>query len=162
MPHIHTAPGQVDHTVEVFVVNGDRVLLRKHDKFGIWLSVGGHIELYEDPTEAALREVREEVGLDVELVGARKPRDFDEPGYVELVPPVFVNRVKITEDHDHVTYTYFARWLGGDIQTEGPNDEVRWFTLEELTANEVAIKQSIRHYARSALEALASSNEAAV
>jgi 8-oxo-dGTP pyrophosphatase MutT (NUDIX family) len=68
MAHIHTKPGQVDHTVEVFVVSGGKVLLRKHDKYGIWLSVGGHIELDEDPNQAALREVKEEVGLDTELL----------------------------------------------------------------------------------------------
>src|SRR3989344_1951021 len=33
----------------------------------IWLSVGGHIEHDEDPSQAAIREVKEEVGLDVKL-----------------------------------------------------------------------------------------------
>ena len=65
MPHIHE---KVDFTVEVFIVYKDKVLLRKHDKYGIWLSVGGHIELDEDPVQAALREVKEEVCLNIELI----------------------------------------------------------------------------------------------
>ena len=59
MPHIHE---KIDFTAEVFIVHHNRVLLRLHDKYNIWLSVGGHIELNEDPMEAAIREVKEEVG----------------------------------------------------------------------------------------------------
>ena len=57
----------MDFCAETFIVYKNTVLLRKHDKLKRWLSVGGHIELYEDPSEAAVREVKEEVGLDVEL-----------------------------------------------------------------------------------------------
>ena len=67
MAHIHE---KIYFTVEVFVVYGNKVLLRKHDKYGIWLSVGGHIELDEDPNQAALREVREEVGRIVQASGS--------------------------------------------------------------------------------------------
>lgn len=38
MPHIHE---KIDFTVEVFIVYNNKVLLRKHDKYGIWLSVDG-------------------------------------------------------------------------------------------------------------------------
>ena len=54
MPHIHD---NIDFTAEVFVVYKGRVLLRKHDKYKMWLSVGGHIEPDEDPNQAAVREV---------------------------------------------------------------------------------------------------------
>ncbi len=36
MPHIHE---KIDFTAEVFIVNSDKVLLRKHDKYKFWLSV---------------------------------------------------------------------------------------------------------------------------
>lgn len=64
MPHIHD---KIDFCSETFVVYKGTILLRKHDKNKIWRSVGGHIELDEDPNEAAVREVKEEVGLDVVL-----------------------------------------------------------------------------------------------
>lgn len=57
----------IDNTVEVLIFYEDKVLLRFHDKYEIWLSVGGHIEVDEDINQAALREVLEEVGLEVEL-----------------------------------------------------------------------------------------------
>lgn len=66
MPHLHE---KIDFVSSVYIVNGDAVLLRKHDKYKMWLPPGGHIELDEDPSEAAIREAKEEVGLDVTLSG---------------------------------------------------------------------------------------------
>ena len=71
MPHIHD---KIDFTVAIFVVQQAKVLLVHHRALGKWLPLGGHIELDEDPEQAALREAREESGLDVELLGERPPR----------------------------------------------------------------------------------------
>src|SRR5512133_1197460 len=105
MPHLHE---KIDFTVEVFVVHNGKVLLRKHDKYNIWLSVGGHIELDEDPNQAAVREVKEEVGLDVELVDTRAA-DISTAECRDLIPPVGLNRNRISPTHEHVTLSYFAR-----------------------------------------------------
>ncbi len=153
MPHIHTQPGQVDHTVEVFVVCGGNVLLRKHDKYGIWLSVGGHIELDEDPNQAALREVKEEVGLDVELYSRQKLPANGQKDYRELIPPVFLNRHRINDSHEHVTYTYFAASQTQVVSPEKSTDEWRWATKAELSENKYGLKPHIRRYALAALEA---------
>jgi len=75
MAHIHE---KIDFTVAIFVVHDARVLLILHRKLGKWLPLGGHIELDEDPEIAALREAKEESGLDVELIGERPPTT--EPG----------------------------------------------------------------------------------
>ena len=61
MAHIHTEPGQIDFVVNVYVVYKNKVLLRFHEKYFLWLSVGGHVELNETPEVAAVREVKEEV-----------------------------------------------------------------------------------------------------
>src|SRR3989344_5859609 len=103
MPHIHE---KIDFTAEVFIVHQDKVLLRKHDKYKIWLSIGGHIELDEDPNQAALREVKEEVGLGVDLYNPHSTPFPISSG--ELIPPIFVNRHRINEKHEHVTLVYFA------------------------------------------------------
>jgi 8-oxo-dGTP pyrophosphatase MutT (NUDIX family) len=50
-------------------VNEDAVLLRYHDKYDMWATPGGHIDAGQDANEAALREVWEEVALQVELIG---------------------------------------------------------------------------------------------
>src|SRR5579883_1980028 len=104
MPHVHDL---IDFTVEVFIVHNHRVLLRKHDKYKIWLSVGGHIELNEDPNEAALREVKEEVGLHIKLDDSRR-KSRAEDKTKELIPPYFLNRNRVSPTHEHITLVYFA------------------------------------------------------
>lgn len=151
MPHIHD---KIDDTVEVLIVYNNKVLLRRHDKHDIWLSVGGHIELDEDPNQAAIREVKQEVGLDIELVG--DVPQFEEEGYTELIPPRFLNRHPINPTHEHVTQTYFARSQTDKInpsETE-VSRELKWFTRKELKDNQYSIKDSIIFYALSALEEL--------
>ena len=70
MAHIHE---KIDFTVAIFVVHDAKILLIHHRKLDKWLPLGGHIELEEDPEQAALRETKEESGLDVELLGERPP-----------------------------------------------------------------------------------------
>ena len=106
MPHIHE---KVDFCVEVFIVHNNKVLLRMHDKYHIWLSIGGHIELHEDPNQAALREVQEEVGLNVQLADDLLPKIKGDTAYKELIPPKFMNRHRINDTHEHVALVYFAR-----------------------------------------------------
>ena len=70
MAHIHET---IDFTVALFVVHNGKVLLVHHRNLNKWLPLGGHIELDEDPETAGLREAREESGLEVELLGERRP-----------------------------------------------------------------------------------------
>jgi 8-oxo-dGTP pyrophosphatase MutT (NUDIX family) len=156
VPHIHVGQGEVDFTVEVFVVFKDRVLLRLHDKLGFWLSVGGHIELHEDPAQAALREVREEVGLDVVLDDSHMLYRQVVDGYVELPPPVFMCRVRMSDSHDHVTMTYFARASTDEVRPSGSDrsETWRWVTRADLDDPELALDESLKVYASTALARL--------
>ena len=54
-------------TVGVFIFNpsGDLLLLKSHKWPGKYVVPGGHVELGERIEEAVIREVKEEVGLDV-------------------------------------------------------------------------------------------------
>ncbi len=153
MPHINE---KIDFTAEVFIVYNNKVLLRKHDKYEIWLSVGGHVELDDDPNQAAVREVSEEVGLDVELYHSKDYSLEEEDGYRELIPPVFMNRHRINETHEHVTFVYFAKANTDKLvlsETE-KSDGCKWFTSEELDEEEYGVKDHIKMYAKSALETL--------
>lgn len=154
MLHIHD---KIDFTTEVFVVFQNKVLLRKHDKYKIWLSVGGHIELDEDPTQAAIREVKEKVGIDVRLFGQPiSVGDEGESGYRELLPPRFMNRHHISDTHDHVTLTYFALAKTDSIrnQDDEHSDELKWFSKEELIDPKFGIRDSVQKYALAALQTI--------
>ena len=146
MSHIHE---KIDFTVEVFVVYKNKVLLRLHDKYKIWLSVGGHIELDEDPNQAALREVKEEVGLDVKLIGNFKPKIIREK-YKELIPPKFINIHQVNPTHQHVTLTYFAKTSKNKIKPENIEDHWKWVTNKELDLMD--LKPDIKYYAKTALK----------
>lgn len=153
MPHLHE---KIDYTVDVFIVNGDAVLLRKHDKYKLWLTPGGHIELDEDPTQAAVREVKEEAGLEVQLAG-KPPTISEGAGYKELLAPRFMNIHSINDTHKHISLIYFATSSTRDMsqgETE-VSDEMKWFTASELDDSSYGIGETIRHYAHSALEELA-------
>lgn len=153
MPHIHE---KIDFTVEVFIVYKNKVLLRKHDKLKIWLSVGGHIELDEDPNEAAHREIMEEVGLKVELVGNKKGEYGIDDTYHELLPPRFLGRNQYNSIHEHIVFVYFAKTQNDVIAPTYENDkseECRWFTKEEIEAEEIVA--NVRFYALEALKELA-------
>lgn len=154
MAHIHE---KIDWTVEVFIVNEGAVLLRMHDKYKFWLSVGGHIELDEEPTQAALREVKEEVGLTVKLIG--EPMQATEgEGYREILPPRFMNIHNINETHQHISLVYFATTTSREIVESVEREKssgVRWFTRDDLNDPRFGLRQTIKHYALAALEAAA-------
>ncbi len=149
MAHIHD---KIDFTVEVFIVCAGKVLLRKHDKYGIWLSVGGHIELDEDPVQAAHREVKEEVGLDITLVDTHQKFHSVEDTFTDITPPIGLNRHLAAPGHEHVTFVYFATSTTQEVVPEHPSDEWRWVSRQDLAAMD--LKPNIRAYAEGALEML--------
>ena len=155
MPHIND---NIDMTVEVFIVYNSSVLLRKHDKYGIWLSVGGHIELNEDPNEAALREVKEEVGLDIRLYHESQGSLTNYWNHQELVPPQFMNRHRINNNHEHVTFVYFARSTSDKLilSDKERSSACTWFTANDIKQSD-EIKPSVRFYATEALRIVESS-----
>ena len=158
MAHIHD---KIDFCAEVFIVHDGKLLLRKHDKYGYWLSIGGHIELDEDPAEAAIREVKEEVGLDVKLWDMRNRPSVDDGSYREIIPPVSIGRHPAKHptrtDHEHVAFVYFATTENPSVsvQHDGDrSDEWKWVTKEELETLE--LPENVRAYGRLALDTLAS------
>ncbi len=151
MPHIHE---KIDFTVEVFIVHKDKVLLRMHDKYNIWCSIGGHIELYEDPIEAAIREVKEEVGLDVTLEGSPVP-DFGDKNFKIMMSPRYLGRHRTSPRHEHVVSIYFATSNTDKVlesASEHERSETRWVTMEELERMELV--PNIKFYAQEALKEL--------
>lgn len=159
MAHIHD---KIDFCVEVFIVHNNRVLLRMHDKYKMWLSVGGHIELDEDPNQAAIREVKEEVGLDITLWDSRTAPANSDGDYVEIIPPFSVGRHPARHpsmpEHEHVVFVYVGRALSDEVKIEyegDRSDEWRWFTRAELDT--VELRTNVRNYALFALDTLGNS-----
>jgi len=159
MAHIHTEPGQIDFTVGVFVVHvaSRKVLMRYHDKYDMWLVPGGHIELDETPEEACIREVKEEVGLDIKLYSGRKHED-ESSDRLALIPPEYMDIHPISPDHRHIAMIYFA--TSETMETTEPDNHEKSRGLQWMTEEEVAEHQDItpmiKFYALEALKRLAS------
>ncbi len=100
------------------IQEGDKFLLVQENKpncRGLWSIPAGHLEKGEVLTEGAIREVREECGLQVELTGIAKIGSIPIPGSC-MVNIMFTTRV-----------------TGGHIVADGNEIAgVRWFTYDEI------------------------------
>jgi 8-oxo-dGTP diphosphatase len=88
---------------------------------GLYTLPGGVVELGETLGEAAVREVREETGLEIEplaLVGYRQVISRDPKGLVE---------------RHFVILPFAARWLAGEIILNEELAEARWLKPSELS-----------------------------
>ncbi len=120
-----------DFVASVFIVDGGKVLLVHHKKMGMWLPPGGHINENELPAECAVREAKEETGLDIEIVG--KEEHYER--VIVMVHPKIVQLEDIEPGHQHIDLIYFAK-LKDKTQEISEEDEgvnaVRWFSRDEL------------------------------
>ncbi len=105
------------------VLNGIEVVLCRHDTLKgkeVWSLPKGWVERGERVEEAAVREVREETGLDARIVNK-----IDKISYWFFNPKEHV-RVKKT------VYFYLMEPISGDTSRHDLEvKEVRWFPIEE-------------------------------
>lgn len=148
MPHIHD---KIDFTVAVFIVHDAKILLIHHRKLEKWLPLGGHIEFDEEPETAAIREAREESGLEIELIGERPPTTED--GTRALIAPRFLDIHRISETHEHIGMIYFARVASGDLRlAPAEHHAIRWVSRAELDKLQPPLSGAIRWYCHTALD----------
>ena len=142
-----------DFTVAVFVVHVGRVILHRHRKLGIWLPPGGHIEPNELPDEAAVREVREEAGIAVELVGPRG-LDVDYPGQpVQLVRPEGIQLETIGPGHEHIDLIYYARPVDRAYGLPNLDEGMSWVSAGDLAG--IPVTDEVRDWCHKAFAAAA-------
>lgn len=88
-----------------------------------WATVGGAVDPGESPAEAAIREAREEIGVEIRL--GRLLDVVGGPDYVVTYPNGDVTA--------YVTAAYEASIVDGDpAPADGELSEVAWFTRGEL------------------------------
>lgn len=148
----------LDLCTDAYIVEGDAVLLRLHEKYNIWIGPGGHIDPGEDPNEAALREILEETGLRVELVGPKDWTQTHETSNTDLVPPLFVSRHMVSDTHTHSVFIFAAKTKTRTINPQSEADkgaEFVWVTQEELDRmfkEDKRLRPETHRYASKALE----------
>jgi 8-oxo-dGTP pyrophosphatase MutT (NUDIX family) len=153
MPHIHE---KIDFTASVYVVYANKVLLHLHTKTNLWLPPGGHVELDEDPNQTAVREVKEEAGLDITLIGNPPSTAGNTVNSRELIPPKFLNRHYFISGngHEHIDSVYFGVATTDVLNPENSDEDWRWLNREEIESEVVPLKPDVRVYALGALDEL--------
>lgn len=136
-----------DFTATTFVVWREGVLLHKHKKLGHWFPCGGHIEPDELPDDAAVREVLEESGVKVVLIGERA-LPLREPR--QLIRPRGIQLETITPGHEHIDLIYFAQPApdyDGTLLAE--DSTLGWYKVGALEGLELT--EEIRYWSTLAL-----------
>jgi 8-oxo-dGTP pyrophosphatase MutT (NUDIX family) len=141
---------KTDLVVEAFLIYNNKVLLVYHKKLNFWLPPGGHIEKNETPDETVLREFKEEVGLDVEILNRN---DVLMEGKIvkQLAVPFYVN-VHNVGDHDHCCLFYLCTTKYPEKIKINKSElkDFGWFSAEEL--DQKLIPADVRNIAMKAFD----------
>jgi 8-oxo-dGTP pyrophosphatase MutT (NUDIX family) len=144
----------------VYVVADGATCLHEHDRLGMWLPPGGHLDRDELPHEAALRECREETGLDVELVAPRGDLKSETVRSIAEPQHFLLEDIDVYPDgrvsHQHVDFVFYGRADGTEIDPDGDDeanpDEWEWFTPEELHERAGELPADVVEAGRRAIE----------
>ena len=109
--------------VSTVILKDDKILMIKEggkDNFGLWNIPSGGIEQGENIVEAAIREAKEETGLEVEnpaLIDVVSNVDYDETGKVK---------------YDYVIIDYLVHVKAGTADAASDAAELRWVPFDEV------------------------------
>lgn len=113
-------------TVGVVCLRDQDVLLIKRGtppRLGQWSVPGGRLEWGETLQVAALRELKEETGVDAELLGL-----------IDVIDGVFPARPGGEITRHYVLIDYAARWMGGEPVAGDDAAEARFVSRDEAMA----------------------------
>ena len=106
-------------TVDTIIIDNESVVLIKrlnNPYMNHWAIPGGFVEYGEEVETAAVREAKEETGLDIELtelVGVYSRPDRDPRGHT-------------------VTVAYTAKIVGGTLESDSDAKDARFFKFDEI------------------------------
>lgn len=106
-------------TTVVLFVKDNQVLLGKRaiePKKDLWDLPGGFIDVGESAEQGAIREAKEETGLDVKIVK-----------YLGSAPDIYGDTLVPT-----LIFVYVVEILGGEMTPQDDISELKWFALDQV------------------------------
>jgi ADP-ribose pyrophosphatase YjhB (NUDIX family) len=135
------AANSIVPSANVVVVNdaGQILLIRRTDN-GNWALPGGAVDLGESLPQAAVRETREESGIECEITGLSGI--YTDPGHVLL----YTSNGEVRQEFSIVLT---ARPTGGELTASDETSEVRWVAVHDLAEYKMDPSMQLRigHYA---------------
>jgi len=148
MPHIND---KYDFVISVYIVYKGQVLLVNHPRYKLWVPMGGHIELDEDPEQALYREIEEETGLTgIEILSSRP--SIDQRGTKFLPTPNYMDVHEANPPHKHICMVYFARAKNKNHRLSDEHIAIEWLGLEDLDKPVYSLENAVKFYCQEAIK----------
>lgn len=126
-PHAPAANSVVPSTTAVVTDSHDRIVLIRRRDNNLWALPGGAMELGESIVDAAVREVKEETGLDVEISGL----------IGVYTNPRHVMAYADGEVRQQFSLCFTTRLLGGQLRVDSESTDIAWTSPGELASLDV-------------------------
>ncbi|MFN4184236.1 MAG: NUDIX hydrolase [Hyphomonas sp.] len=117
-------PGRPSPAAGMVCFKGEDVLLIRRGTppmAGDWSIPGGRIEFGERAEAAALRELKEETGIEARLIGL-----------VDVVDAIFTSRSTGQVARHYVLFDFAALWISGDPVAGDDASHAEWISPERL------------------------------
>ncbi|MFW0789930.1 NUDIX hydrolase [Gordonia sp. CPCC 205333] len=137
-PDAPTANSVVPSTTAIVTNNEGHILLVRRRDNNLWALPGGGMELGESITETAVREVKEETGLTVDITGL--VGTYTNPNHVMA----YTNG----EVRQQFSLCFTTRLIGGTLAIDDESTDIAWTsptTLDQLSIHP-SMRLRITHY----------------
>jgi len=101
------------------VIKGNKILLGKRNKenmFGKWVLPGGRVGWGETIRDAAIRELKEETGLDIEINKLLFHKEI----------------ISLSNNYHRIVFYHLAEPVGGEAKASDDLSEIGFFTIDEI------------------------------
>lgn len=125
-------------TATVYVIHDNKVLLHEHKKYKTWFPLGGHIEADEFPHEAAIREVKEESGLEVKLLTTEMAPQIELARVKRIPAPFCLLHEGIGSAENFFDFIYIAETDKTELHpADNESCKFKWFSYDDLLNYEI-------------------------
>lgn len=137
-PNAPKTTSVVPSTTAVVTDEAGRIVLVKRVDNQLWALPGGGIELGESIEDTAVREVKEETGLDVEVTGL----------IGIYTNPNHVIEYSNGEVRQQFSLCYTTRLIGGELHYDAESTDIAWVTADQLDDHPMhpSMRLRVQHY----------------